>query len=94
MTSHTTSKMESQFTDAQRQECDCWEALTKHTTGCSACLAARRIHDVNGFGCDAGLALRDQWLSAARRRYELSPQFISMKDRYADKKQQGAEACK
>lgn len=58
---------------AERRERDCWNVLTRHTAGCAICLEARKIHDLNGYGCDTGRACREEWLRAARRRYELSP---------------------
>lgn len=62
------------LTAALRQEQDWWDKLTTHTANCASCLAARRVHSINGFGCDAGRELRCLWLAASRRRYELLKQ--------------------
>lgn len=63
------------FTVALRHERDYWNVLVMHTLRCTACLAVQQECGQHGFACHAGLALRDEWLSAARRRYELSPEF-------------------
>jgi hypothetical protein len=65
------------FLLAQRHEHDCWNVLTLHTAGCPVCLAARRVHGLNGCGCDLGLDCRAAWLIAAKRRWELSPQYVA-----------------
>ncbi len=93
MTRPAANKNPAAFTLAMRAECDCWEALTKHTAGCPPCLAARQIHGINGFGCEAGLAARGKWLTAAKLRYELSPKSEAAQAMIRLKKQQEAEAC-
>lgn len=65
------------FTVALRHERDCWNVLVMHTLRCTACLAVQRVIGQHGYACDAGRAIRAEWLSAARRRYELSPDFTS-----------------
>lgn len=65
------------FTLALRHERDCWNVLVMHTLRCTACLAVQRVIGQHGYACDAGRAIRAEWLSAAQRRYELSPDFTS-----------------
>lgn len=61
------------FVVALRHERDCWNVLVMHTLRCPACHASQQECGQHGFACNTGLTIRDEWLSAARRRYELSP---------------------
>lgn len=65
------------FTLALRHERDFWNVLVMHTMRCPPCLAVQRESGQHGFACDTGRAMRDEWLNAARRRYELSPDFTT-----------------
>lgn len=65
------------FTLALRHERDCWNVLVMHTLRCAPCSTVQREGGQHGFACDTGRAIRAEWLSAARRRYELSPDFTS-----------------
>lgn len=71
------------FTVALRHERDCWNVLVMHTLRCPPCLAVQRECGQHGFACDTGRAMRGEWLSAARRRYELSPDFTTCEHRPA-----------
>lgn len=65
---------------ALRHEKDCWAVLVRHTNQCPACLEQRKISSENGTGCETGLACKDEWKIAARRRYELSSAYTGGKD--------------
>lgn len=60
---------------ALRHESDCWTVLVRHTNQCQECLEHRKITSENGMGCEVGLACKDEWKIAARRRYELSSAY-------------------
>ncbi len=61
------------YNNARRHEQGCWDLLVKHTVNCPACTARLRAEQQHGAGCVTGRSFRNDWIQAARRKYELSP---------------------